>query len=197
MPENRAIALVASHCDIVERLEVVPPSAQVRGVWIRAIERQLSKRGRLDVYRDYFPDDQYSALGFYPLADCLVRLASAGAIIASPARVHEGMSIIMRGNAEAFMDTLLGRVMLRVLSRDPVKLFEQGIAARRQSCTYGRWELRQVRERELEIVQLDEYCWIESALAGAAAGTFASCGLVGEVHTKLVDRFNGSIFLRW
>jgi len=80
MPENRAIALVASHCDIVERLEVVPPSAQVRGVWIRAIERQLSKRGRLDVYRDYFPDDQYSALGFYPLADCLVRLASAGAL---------------------------------------------------------------------------------------------------------------------
>ena len=82
MPESRAIALVGSHCDIVERLAVVPPSAQVRGVWIRAIEKQLSKHGRLAVYREYFPDDHYSALGFFPLADCLVRLSCAGAIIA-------------------------------------------------------------------------------------------------------------------
>jgi uncharacterized protein (TIGR02265 family) len=197
MPESRAIALVASHCDIVERLEVVPPSAQVRGVWLRAIEKQLGKRGRLDSYREYFPDDRYSALSFYPLADFLVRLACSGAIVASPQRVHEGMALIMRGNAEAFMDTLLGRVMLRVLSRDPVKLFEQGIAARRQSFTYGRWELRRIGEREIEIVLNNEYCWMESALVGAALGTFAVCDVEGHVEMRVIDRFNGSGFLRW
>lgn len=197
MPESRAIALVGSHCDIVERLEVVPPSARVRGVWLRAVEKQLGKRGQLDLYREYFPDDRYSSLGFYPLADFLVRLACSGAIVASPEHIHEGMALIMRGNAEAFMDTLLGRMMLRVLSRDPVKLFEQGIAARRQSFTYGRWELRRLGEREMEIILHDEYCWIESALVGAALGTFAVCEVKGDVELKLVDRFNGSGFLRW
>jgi uncharacterized protein (TIGR02265 family) len=197
MQANRALALVAPYCDIVERIGLVPPSAQVRGLWLNAIERQVERRGSLAVYREYFPDDHYSTLGFYPLADVLVRLACSGAIVASPERVHEGMSAIMRGNAEAFVDTLLGRVMLRVLSRDPVKLFEQGIAARRQSFTYGRWELRRLGDREIEVAHHDEYIWIESALAGAAAGTFAACNLNGEFTTKLVDRFNGSIFVRW
>jgi len=197
MQATRAIALVAPYCDIVERLEVVPPSAQVRGVWLKAIEKQLAKRDRLEVYRGYFPDDRYSALAFYPLADFLVRLACSGAIVVSPERVHAGMSLIMSDNAEAFMDNMLGRVMLRVLSRDPVKIFEQGTAARRQSFTYGRWELRRLGERELEISHHDEYVWIESALAGAASGTLAVCNLKGEVETKLIDRFNGSTFMRW
>jgi uncharacterized protein (TIGR02265 family) len=107
------------------------------------------------------------------------------------------MSLVMRGNAEAFMDTLLGRVMLRVLSRDPVRLFEQGTAARRQSFTYGRWELRRLGEREIEIVHHDEYCWIESAIAGSLLGTFEACHIKGKVETRLTDRFNGSSFLTW
>jgi uncharacterized protein (TIGR02265 family) len=197
MQVSRAIALVAPHCDIAERLEIIPPSAQIRGVWLKAIEKQVAKRGRLDLYRELFPDDRYSALAFYPLADALLRLACSGALVASPERVHEGMSLIMRGNAEAFVDSLLGRVMLRVLSRDPVRLIEQGIAARRQSFTYGRWELRRLGQREIEIAHHDEYIWIESALAGAASGTFAACNLTGEFQTKLIDRFNGSIFVRW
>ncbi len=197
MQPSRAIALVGQHCDIVDRLTVVPPSAQVRGVWFKTIEKQVGRRGGLELYRQYFPDDRYSALAFYPLADLLVRLACSGAIVLSPERVHEGMSLIMRENAEGFMDTLLGRVMLRVLSRDPVRLFEQGVAARRQSFTYGRWELRRLGERELEIAHHDEYIWIESALAGAASGTFAACNLTGEFRTNLIDRFNGSIFVRW
>jgi len=95
------------------------------------------------------------------------------------------------------MDTLLGRVMLRVLSRDPLKLFEQGTAARRQTFTYGRWELKRLGERKVEIVHHDEYCWIESAIAGSWQGTFEACNVTGKVETKLVDRFNGSTFLSW
>jgi uncharacterized protein (TIGR02265 family) len=197
MSPSRAVALVASHCDIVSRLEIVPPSAQIRGVWFNAIEKQLEKSHRLQVYREYFPSDRFSALSFYPLVSFLERVACAGAIVVSPDRVHEGMSMVMSGNAEAFMDTLLGRVMLRVLSRDPVRLFEQGTAARRQSFSYGRWELRRVGVRELEIAHTDEYCWIESAIAGACQGTFDACQLTGVVETRLSDRFNGFTVLRW
>lgn len=149
------------------------------------------------MYQELFPGDRFSMLSYYPLADFLERLACSGAIIVSPEKVHEGMSLVMRGNAEAFMDTILGRVMLRVLSRDPVKLFEQGTAARRQSFTYGRWELRRLGEREIEIAHSDEYCWIGSAIAGSFLGTFEACNIRGTVETKLIDRFNGSTFLRW
>jgi uncharacterized protein (TIGR02265 family) len=192
-----AVALVAPHCDIVERLRLIPPSAQVRGVWMKNVERQVDRLGLTARYRSYFPNDNFSSLSFYPVSDLLIRTACAGAIVAPPEQVHAGMFLITKGNAEAFMDTLLGRIMLRVLSRDPVRLLEQGLAARRQTFTYGHWEIRRHSAREIEMVHESEYWWIESAIAGAAQGTFEACGIKGEISTTLHDRFNGSSFFRW
>jgi uncharacterized protein (TIGR02265 family) len=194
---DRAIELVAPYCDIVDRLKVIPPSAQARGVWLKNIENQVERLGEIATYREYFPNDHYSSLSFYPVADVIIRSACAGALVASPERVHEGMVIISKGNAESFMASLLGRMMLRVFSRDPVRLLEQGLAARRQSTTYGHWELRRHSEREVEMVYQNEYWWIESALTGAALGTFEACKISARIETKLIDRFNGSTFFRW
>ena len=194
---DRAVELVAPHCDIVERLRLVPPSAQARGIWIKNIEQQVERLGRTASYREYFPNDHYSSLSFYPVADLLIRSSCAGALVASPERVHEGMALITKSNAKSFMGSLLGRMMLRVFSRDPVRLLEQALAARRQSCAYGHWELRQHSDHELEMVHENEYWWIESAVAGAAQGTFEACNISAQIETKLVDRFNGSTFFRW
>jgi len=194
---DRAVELVAPYCDIVDRLRVIPPSAMVRGVWIKNVEKHVERCGLTATYREYFPHDHYSSLSFYPVADLLIRNACAGALVASPERVHEGMFLITKGHAEAFMETLLGRVMLRVLSRDPVRLLEQGMAARRQSFSYGHWALRRHSEREVEVVYENEYWWIESAVGGAAQGTFEACKISARIETKLSDRFNGATFFRW
>jgi uncharacterized protein (TIGR02265 family) len=196
LPE-RAIALVAPHCDIAERLPLIPPSASVRGLYFKNVEAQVEKKGRLGAYKEYFPTDRFSSLTFYPVSEFLVRLACAGAIVASPARVHDGMFLITKGNAEAFVQSLLGRLMLRMLARDPVRLIEQGAAARRQSVSYGHWETRRLGDRAVEVVYTDEYWWIESAIAGAAQGTFEASGVTAEVETKMIDRFNGSTIVRW
>jgi uncharacterized protein (TIGR02265 family) len=196
-PDDPALALVASHCDIVERLEVIPPSACVRGLYFRNVEAQVERHGRMIEYRRYFPRDRYSSLPYYPVADYLLRIACAGAIITTPENVHKGMHEIARGNATTFAESLLGRAMLRLLSRDPVRLTEQGLAARRQSFTYGHWEIVHHGDRAIEMVYRDEYWWIESVVAGAAQGTFQSCGLHPELETKLDNRFNGSTYIRW
>jgi uncharacterized protein (TIGR02265 family) len=194
---DRAIELVAPYCDIVGRLKAVPPSAQVRGVWIKNVEKQVERLGRTATYREYFPGDNYSSLSFYPIEDLLIRTACGGALVASPERVHEGIAVLGRGNAESFMASLLGRMMLGMFSRDPVRLLEQGLAARRQSCRYGHWEIHLRSEREVEMVYQNEYWWIESAVAGAAQGTFEACNITARIETKLIDRFNGSTFFRW
>jgi uncharacterized protein (TIGR02265 family) len=193
----RAVELVAPHCDIVERLIVIPPSAQIRGVWFKNVVAQIDRTGFGDAYRQYFSDDHHSALTYYPVADFLVRVACAGALVASPERVHEGMFAITKGHAQAFIETLLGRIMLKILSRDPVRISEQGLAARRQTFTYGHWELRRHSDRMIEMAYENEYWWIESVVAGAAQGTFEACGIEAALETKLTDRFNGSTFIRW
>jgi uncharacterized protein (TIGR02265 family) len=196
-PASRAIELVAPYCDIVDRLRVIPPSAQMRGVWIKNVEKQIERRGLLGAYREFFPGDHYASLSFYPVGDLITRSACAGALVASPERVHEGMALITKANAETFMASLLGRALLRVLARDPIRLLEQALAARRQSFSYGRWELKRHSDREVEMAYKNEYWWIESAVTGAAEGTFEACKVPVRIETNLVDRFNGSTFFRW
>jgi hypothetical protein len=87
--------------------------------------------------------------------------------------------------------------MLRVLSHDPVRLTEQGLAARRQTFHYGRWQIVRHGPRAVEMVYREEYLWIESAIAGGAVGAFEACGIHANLQTKLQNRFHGSTIITW
>lgn len=191
-----ALELVAPHCDLVDRLQAVPPAAAVRGIFHHNVEGYLRKVGRLDAFRSYFPNS-VSALPFYPLSDYMLRLATAGALVASPARLHDGMREICRDHAASFARSLLGRTLIRLLSNDPARLTEQGLAARRQTHRYGRWSLIRHGPRQLEVVYEDEYVWIESAVAGAAEGTYVGCPFAVHQEHRIRSRFSGSTIHSW
>ncbi len=192
-----AFDFVSPHCDIAARLQAVPPSASVRGIFFRNLETQVERTGRLDAYRLYFPNDHHALLPYYPLTDYLVRLACAGAIVESPARLHAGMFAIARSYSTTFAESLLGRTLIRLLSRDPVRLSEQGIAAKRQTHNYGHWEIVRHEANVIEMRYEDEFQWIESVMAGAAQGTFDACGITARLETSMRSPYSGSTFVRW
>jgi uncharacterized protein (TIGR02265 family) len=196
-PVDRAIQWVAPHCDLVDRLALVPPSAQVRGLYLKSLEAILQRAGRSAMYREFFGGERWSAIRMYPLRDYMIRLAVAGAALNSPGRVYQGMHDIWRTNATTFASSLLGRTMLRLLSHDPVRLTEQGLAARRQTFQYGHWEIVRHGPRSVEMVYREEYIWIDCAIAGGAVGAFESCGIDATLHTKLLNRFDGSTTITW
>jgi uncharacterized protein (TIGR02265 family) len=196
-PADRAIQLVAPHCDLVDRLKVVPPSALVRGLYLKSLEAIVQRAGRAGLYREYFAGERWSAIRMYPLRDYMIRLAVAGAALHSPEQLHRGMHDVWRTNATTFASSLLGRTMLRLLSHDPVRLTEQGLAARRQTFQYGHWEIVRHGPRSIEMVYREEYIWIESAIAGGAVGAFEACGIEAKLETKLLNRFDGSTAITW
>jgi uncharacterized protein (TIGR02265 family) len=196
-PLQRAIDLVAPHCDIVERLQALPPSARVCGLYLRSLEAVTLRAGRAALYREHFGGERWSLIRMYPLRDYMIRLALAGASLRSPAHLHDGMHDVWRTNATTFAGSLLGRTMLRVLANDPVRLTEQGLAARRQTFQYGHWELVHHGPRSIEMMYREEYLWIESAVAGGAVGAFEACGIRAQLHTKLDNRFEGSTTITW
>jgi uncharacterized protein (TIGR02265 family) len=183
-------------CDVMERLPLVPPSAKVRGVFFGTINRVLAKAGCLERFEALFPQRPAVVL-WHPEAEYLVRLAAGGAILAGPERVHEGMFEIGRGNAVSFAESLVGRALLRLLDRDPLRLLKQGIAGRRQGYTSGHWELEFRGEREAVVTMTEEYAYIESHLLGSAQGTFDAVGVPVRIECILRDRFNGTHILRW
>jgi uncharacterized protein (TIGR02265 family) len=193
---ERLVDDVCRHCDLRERLTLVPPSAKVRGLYFRSIETVLARAGRAERYRELFPE-RFAAILWHPASEFLVRLAAGAALLTSAERVHEGMFEIGRRNAVAFAESLLGRTMLRLLSRDPHKLLQQAVAGRRQSYSYGSWELTFPEERKAMMTMVEEYLYIESYMLGAARGTFDAIGVPVQTEVVLEDRFRGRHIMTW
>lgn len=187
---------ISKHCDLDERIPLIPASAKVRGFYFHSMEGVVRDAGLGERYDALFPGS-FSTLRWYPVQDYLERCAVAGALLASPERVHDGMQEVGRRYMMAFGESLIGRTMIRLLSRDPHKLLEQGQASRRQSCSFGRWDLEFPEEHVAIITMHDEYLYMESILRGAAEGTFESLGIRVDVEVELFDRFNGRHTLRW
>lgn len=191
------LAEVGRYCDIKERLTLIPPSAKVRGTYCRSIDAALAEAGKLKRYKELFPT-HLGTLNWHPTGEFLVRLTVAAALLMdSPKLVNEGMHEIGRKNALEFAHSLLGRMLMRLLSHDPRKLLMQGVAARRQTCSYGSWQVAFPREREAVVSMNEEYMYLESFMFGAAYGTFDAIGLTLKATCELDTKFRGRHFLSW
>jgi uncharacterized protein (TIGR02265 family) len=193
---ERAIDEVCRFCDLKERIAVIPPSAKARGVYFRSIETVLTRAGRIGPYRALFPV-RVAAVPWQPLPELLIQLAVGGSILASPERVQEGMFEIGRQNAIAVSESLIGRTLIRFLSRDPRRLLQQAVAGRRQTAGYGNWTLTFPTERSAVITMVEEYLYLESYLLGAAQGTFDAISMPVQIEVVLQDRFSGKHILAW
>lgn len=191
------IERLAPHCDIESRLAAAPSWARVRGVYFRAALQELTRRGLRPAFDKVFNEPERATFTLYPVADYLLRIAYAGALIASPERVHEGLHELFRGNALYFSQSLLGRGLLRLIARDPVRQLHQAIKSKRAVSNYGRWSVVAEGPGMVEVLHEDEYVWIESALAGGALGGFEACGVHPKIQVKMRDPYNGSVIFRW
>lgn len=192
----RAIDLVGAHCDLEKRLGDIPPAARCRGIWVRNFESALDQAGMLDRYLEIC-GSRVSALGWHPCGDMVTRIAIAGAVYASPRDVHEGMRSLGRIQALKFSESLLGRTLIRLLSPDPVRVLQQGAAARRQTCDYGRWEHDFSQPRRAIVHHYEEYGWLDSQVLGSAEGTFEAIKVPARFELRMKDAYNGDIEITW
>jgi uncharacterized protein (TIGR02265 family) len=192
----RALEEVKDHCDVVDRLSTLPPSAKIRGLYARSVEAVLARAGLEEPYRVLFPE-RFSAIRWYALAEFIPRLVVGASLLMGPVRVHEGLFEIGRRNAAAVGESLLGRALLRVLARDPKLLLQQGIAARRQTHSFGHWELTFPGPGRAVVEMVDEYLYIESYMLGAARGTFDAIGVPVKAEAVLETPYKGRHLLSW
>jgi uncharacterized protein (TIGR02265 family) len=191
----RALDLVGKYCDLEQRLRDIPPSARSRGIWVKNLEGALG-REQLGRYVEICGGPA-APLVWYPLGEMVARIAVAGALVTSPAEVHAGMRTLGRLQSVRFTESMLGRLLVRLLSRDPVRVLQQGAAARRQTCNYGRWEHDFSEPRRAIVHHYEEYGWLDSAILGSAEGTFEAIEVPATIELRLTDAYNGVMDIRW
>jgi len=175
----------------------MPPSAQIRGMYLRSVQAALERAGRGIEYRALCGTPRFSALRFYPLGEYLTHLAAGGALLKGPERVHDGIFEISRSNAAIVADSLVGRTLLRALARDPQRLLRQGVAGHRQTTRGSQWLLSFPGPREALMEFRDEMVWIESSLLGAAHGTMEAAGIAAKFRCELTGPYNGTHSISW
>lgn len=196
MGVSERIRPLLEHCDLERRLPLVPASAQLRGLYFKNTIAVLKKANLYEKFSQYYTQE-HTAVRWYPVSEFLEQLAVAGALLKGPEHVHEGMQAIGRHNANAFAESLIGRAMLRLLSRDPVRLLKQASGGRRQSCRYGRWQLEFLEPGRAIMHMHEEYLWIESYVLGAAQGTMDAAQGNAVVSYELDSPFQGRHVLLW
>ena len=193
---ERALELVGAPCDLEQRARDIPPSARVRGVWMRSAEQELLATGKLTEY-EALTGARTSAMEWYPLTEGLARMALAAALLESPAEVHRGLHRIGRTYPLRFSESLLGRTLIRLRAPDPARVLQQAAAARRQTCDYGRWELHVEGPRRAVMWHREEYGWIDSLVLGSAEATFEAIGVPARIEVKLVSAYEGAFEIEW
>jgi uncharacterized protein (TIGR02265 family) len=194
------VELVRDVCDLAARLPLVPASAQGRGLYFQSIEDEMMRAGQFAEFAALLelPDGHRTkTLQWYPIREYMRWICAAAYLLKGASSFDQGLFDLGYAYSNAFMNTILGRSMLRVLSRDPVRLMQQGVSGRKHSATYGKWTCHQYGEREMGMRYEGEYVWIESVVAGAAKGSLDACGVKAEIVTHLTGRFAGETKVRW
>ena len=190
------LPVATERLDLRNRLAAIPPTAHSRGVFFNMLRDDLARRRLLDVpdLRRLLGGAQKS-YGYYPTRDLVEAYGIAGAIV-NPDPL-EGVRQLFTDTATYFANTWYGRAFARFLRPDPRTALSWIERSRDFVANYGRWRL-EIRGPEHAVFHMfDEYFWIESAQRGGCEGLLIACGVDGEVHADIDDRFNGRLDVRW
>lgn len=88
-------------------------------------------------------------------------------------------------------------MLLRILSPDPVRVLEQGAAARRQGVNYGSWQYDFSTPGKAIVTHENEFMWLDSQVLGSAEGTFEAIRVPATFELRLTDAYSGVMVITW
>ncbi len=189
----------AVHCDAVERLARVRDDQRVRGVWFGMLRDELRRRGP-QIYGEFEREvGLHEAVTFkmYPVADYIRRLVVAGALVASPERVHEGMRDLHRSSVGYFARSVLGRAVVSLVRPTPLSFLQQVQRSRALIASFGAQHVTAVGERCIRVHHVDDPVYVESAQRGGLESVFDVCGVEARIHVEMRTAFDGVLTAEW
>lgn len=195
-------AAASRHCDVVERLSQVTEAQQVRGVWFAMLHDEVQRRGPTlgQAFEAEVGRTEHVTFRMYPVADYLRHLVVAGALVASPERVHEGMQDLHRQSVRYFARSVVGRAFVSLIrfAQTPLGLFQQVSRSRSHIATYGRWIIEPEASRRARIQILDEPVYVESAQVGGILSVCDMCGVEGRIErVEMRSAWSGVVDVSW
>ncbi len=181
--------------DLHKRLESVPASAAIRGVFFDMIDSALKRHGLASLPAWKRQQERRKLFQLYSLHDYLRAFTTAAALI-DPDPI-KGMADIYSDGSRFFAETWFGRALHQFFRPDPTPALKWIARSHEHFVNYGRWRLEQRGPGHAVLHMFDEYIWIEGAHLGGCQGLLVACGVTGTVTAELDGPFDGRLDIRW
>ncbi len=181
---------------LTSRLEAIPSSATVRGVFFNQLRDALRRELPIDdVSLEALIGKPKSSHKMYSARELAKAYAVAGAIVDSDPL--EGMRQLSRGMASFFSTTWYGRTFRSFLRPDPFDAIQWVAFSRDYISNFGHLRVERRGPSRALIHFYDEYCWIEACQRGGCEGMLVACGVEGTVTAELDTPFRGRLDVEW
>ncbi|MET0387491.1 MAG: DUF2378 family protein [Polyangiales bacterium] len=179
--------------DIERELESIPPSAQIRGMFLIPLVQETRRAhvGTMPKVRD-----RYVPFQFYPLREHARLLVETCIQVYPKLSLRQALRKLGRGAPSAFVASTLGRVVMH----PNMSIFEitSGLARGYElSLKPGTAFVEQVNDNALDVTLIDIHYFIDTHHVGAFEGAMSFGGKKGRVRIQRVSAAQAVLRLEW
>ena len=196
MPVVVDLARSTAHLDLHQRIDDLPATAMVRGVFFRLLRDEASRRGLSSIKELNDLVSHREPWKLYPARELMTAYATAASLIDPDP--NQGLRALFFGIAPSYAETWYGQLFRKFLgSPDPARALRYIERARERVSNYGSWRLETVGPCHVVLHMFDEYFWIESAQRGGCEGLLEACRVEGDVRVELDSPYRGALDIEW
>ena len=178
--------------DLEREIEAIPPSAQVRGMFILPVVQE-AKRAKVSMTR---ARDRYLPFQFYPLREHARLLADIAAAVYPELSMRQALRKLGRGAPQAFSGSTLGRVLLQ-----PAQGVEQTVGALAKgyelTLNPGRALVEERGPKCLDVTLQEIHYFVDCHHVGAFEGAMKFANARGRVKLQRISAAEAVLRLTW
>lgn len=178
--------------DPEREIESIPPSAQIRGMFILPVLQEAKRAGKPIGNRR----DRYVPFQFYPLRQHARLLLEASAQVFPQVPLRQALRKLGRGAPAAFTASTLGRVVLHQ-DRGVVDVVRALAAAYELCLSPARAIVEERGERSLEVSLEEVHYFLDSHHVGTFEGAVKFAGKRGRVRIQRVSAASAVLRVEW
>ncbi len=185
--------------DLEEHVAALPPGGTVKGMFMRD---PISVAAEGDPGADLFARAGLASrrvLPFfdYPYADHMRLLAAASAVRWPDLPLGEGLRRIGQRGYDTLLGHNIGRVIFAAMGRDFGRVVSVGAKGWKVGVSFGEVVYEPLGQRHGAYHMRNLPCFLETYQVGVVEGAMRTCGVVGEVWTRIDSLGEGVLEYWW
>ncbi len=178
--------------DVQRSIARVPTDATAKGMFLARLMKEVTSVGLKPP-----TDERFLAFHDYPLTRHLELHVEVAALLYPKQPPREGLRRLAGLAYQAFVETHIGKILLGVMGRDPVRVLKLASKAMSHSASIGSTETEVLDDRTVIIRGKEIYLFPDCFSVGVLEGLLRAMSLDGRVAIRMTNPTSPELWIHW